>query len=1032
MKIAPISSRNAVRLLVALGGLLLWSGAVFGERYAVPLLVAAGTPGEPQGVLRIVNGAAEPGMVTIYAIDDAGMRSGPATFTLNASAAAQFTAADLQSGNSARGLAGGIGADTGDARLVIETDLAIVPLAFVRAPDGTLGEMHDTVRAAVAEAGRFRYDVAVFYAAVGAAQASRLRLINPGAAAAAVTVTGIDDGGMAATGGDVTLTLPAGGARTLTAWQLEAGDAGLTGRLGAPAVGGWRLAVSADRPLQVMNIVASPAGYWSNLSTTAAAATDATAVTGAANIAAATTTTTDPATPATPTPPVTDAAAVTGATTPPGTPGTPTTPGTPATPVAPVAPIAPDAAAVTGTVVAPTATTAPGAPTTPATPGIDFNSGGHNETGSYRNVCGGAAGCETDNATANQTANGTTISGTIFRTMPADDTTDPDPDPVTVAPSFELDEDNGNPQGIAWSDGRLHVVDRGADKVFTYGVEGYAYVPPEWRRQPSQDFDLDGENSDPAGIAWAGDSFHVVDSSDDKVYVYAYGGQRRAEADFELDADNSRPEGIVWAERRLYVVDRGADKAFAYGTDGRRNAEADFDLRDGNGAPSGVTWSGGRFYVADYTDDKVYAYGAGGVREAEYDFDLRADNDWPLGIVWADGRFRALDAAEDMVYVYAAPAVAGVGEQIVYAAGDTILSLSAAASFTLGNGGFVERRGYRYTCRSAAGCEVGGGAVASGSVARTQGGVDATDALPEFASGSTLDDRTFTFGEPIDALTLPAASGGDGALTYRLSPPVPGLSFDAAERRLTGTPTVIGIYAMTYTAADADGDPVTLDFAITVKEPTSFRLGEDNGWGWGVVRAGSRFYVVDDYSDSVYAYDADWQRDSSADFALDAENGLPRGIAWDGARFYVTDQIDAKVYAYGTGGQREASADFALDAENSTARGIVWADGRFHVVDLGRKVYAYGTGGQREASADFDLDAANRGPHGIAWAGGRFLVTDYIADKVFAYDAGGQREPTADFALESENTFSVGITWADNRFHVVDLIRDRAFVYDAP
>ena len=1012
MTIAPISSRNAVRLLVALGGLLLWSGAVFGERYAVPLLVAAGTPGEPQGVLRIVNGAAEPGMVTIYAIDDAGMRSGPATFTLNASVAAQFTAADLQSGNSARGLAGGIGADTGDARLVIETDLAIMPLAFVRAPDGTLGEMHDTVRAAVAEAGRFRYEVAVFYAAVGAAQASRLRLINPGGAAAAVTVTGIDDGGMAATGGDVTLTLPAGGARTLTAWQLEAGDAGLTGRLGAPAVGGWRLAVTADRPLQVMNIAASPTGYWSNLSTTAAGATD---IAATAHIAAATATTTDPATPATPTAPVTDTAAVTGATTAPGTPA----PGTPATPVAP---IAPDAAAVTGTVVA---------PTTPATPGIDFNSGGHNDTGGYRNVCGGAAGCETANATANQTANGTIISGTIFRTMPADDTTDPDPDPVTVAPSFDLDEDNGSPEGIAWSDGRLHVVDRSADKVFAYGVEGYAYVPPEWRRQPSQDFDLDGENANPSGIAWSGDSFHVVDSSDDKVYVYAYGGQRRAEADFELDADNSRPGGIVWAERRIYVVDRGEDKAFAYGTDGQRHAEADFDLRDGNGSPAGVTWSGGRLYVADDTDDKVYAYGAGGVREAEYDFDLRADNGRPLGIVWADGRFRALDATEDKVYVYAAPPVPGGGAQTVYAAGDAILSLSAAAGFTLGDGGFVERRGYRYTCRSPAGCEVGGGAVASGSVARTQGGVEASDAEPEFAAGSGLDDLTFTAGEPIDALTLPEAGGGDGALTYRLSPPVPGLSFDTAERRLTGTPTVIGIYAMTYTAADADGDPAKLDFAITVKEPTSFRLGEDNGWGWGVVRAGSRFYIVDDNSDSVYAYDADWQRDPSADFALDADNGWPRGIAWDGARFYVTDQIDARVYAYGPGGQREASADYALDAGNSTARGIVWADGRFHVVDLG-KVYAYGPGGQREASADFALDAANRGGHGIAWDGTRFLVTDYIADKVFAYGPGGQREASADFALESDNTFSVGIAWADNRFHVVDLIRDRAFVYEAP
>ena len=971
MTIAPISSRNSVRLLVALGGLLLWSGAVFGERYTAPLLVAAGAPGGPQGMLRIINGAAEPGMVTIYAIDDAGMRSGPATFTLNASAAAEFTAAELKSGNAAMGLAGGIGAAVGDVRLEIETDLDIVPLTFVRAADGTLGAMNETVRAAAAQAGRYRYDVPVFNPAADAMQASRLRLINPGDAAAAVTIAGLDDGGAAASGGAVTLTLPAGGARTLTAWQMEAGDAAQAGRLGAPGLGRWRLTVTADRPLQVMNIVVTPAGYWSNLSAAGAATVTEAAITTETGTAISTGT-------------------AAGALTLPAPPGG------------------------TGALTRNQSTPAPGS-SLGATTGQPGAGGTATAAGAYGTITSASVYGMTTPASAGGTA-------------PASDGDGHD----DVAPSFDLDEDNGSPEGIAWSDGRLHVVDRSADKVFAYGVEGYAYVPPEWRRQPSQDFDLDGENANPSGIAWSGDSFHVVDSSDDKVYVYAYGGQRRAEADFELDADNSRPGGIVWAERRIYVVDRGEDKAFAYGTDGQRDAEADFDLRDGNGSPSGVTWSGGRFYVADDTDDKVYAYGAGGVREAEYDFDLRADNGRPLGIVWADGRFRALDATEDKVYVYAAPPVAGGGGQTVYAAGDAILSLSAAAGFTLGDGGFVERRGYRYTCRSPAGCEVAGGAVASGSVARTQGGVEATDAVPEFAAGSGLDDLTFTGGEPIDALTLPEASGGDGALTYRLSPPVPGLSFDAAERRLTGTPTVIGVYAMTYTAADEDGDPATLDFALTVKEPTSFRLGEDNGWGWGVVRAGSLFYVVDDNSDRVYAYDAEWQRDSSGDFALDADNGWPRGIAWDGARFYVTDQIDGKVYAYGPGGQREASADFALDAGNSTARGIVWADGRFHVVDLGRKVYAYGAGGQREASADFDLDAANRGPHGIAWDGARFLVTDYIADKVFAYGPGGQRQASADFVLESGNTFSVGIAWADNRFHVVDLIRDRAFVYEAP
>jgi len=532
------------------------------------------------------------------------------------------------------------------------------------------------------------------------------------------------------------------------------------------------------------------------------------------------------------------------------------------------------------------------------------------------------------------------------------------------------------------------VVDRSTDKVFAYGVEGYVYAPPEWRRQPSQDFDLHSDNASPTGIAWSDGLFHVVDSSDDKVYAYAYGGQRRAEADFDLHPDNSRPEGIVWAERRFYVVDRGEDKAFAYGTDGQRDAEADFDLRDGNGNPAGIAWSGGRFYVADATDAKVYAYGVGGVREAEYDFDLREDNGRPEGIAWADGRFRAVDATEDKVYVYAAPAVPADGGHTVYAAGDTILSLSTAASYRLDDGGYVEQRGYRYTCRSPAGCEIGGGAVASGTVVRTPGGVDATDAQPEFPVGRGPGNLAYTVGEPIADLTLPEAGGGDGALTYSLSPAVPGLSFDPTARQLTGTPTEIGTYAMTYTVADADGDADTLAFAVVVKEASSFRLGGDNGWARGVVWADGLFYVVDNSRDSVYAYNAAWQREASADFALDAGNGSPRGI--------------------------------------------VWAGGRFHVVDLGGKVYAYGADGRREASADFTLDAGNRGAHGIAWANDRFLVTDYLADKVYAYGADGRREASADFALDRENTFSVGIAWANGRFHVVDSIRDRAFAYDAP
>ena len=250
-------------------GLLPWCIVAQAERYTVPLWVSGGPSAAPQGLLRVVNGTEGSGEVAIYAIDDSGTRTGPATFTLAPFAAAEFDAADLRSGSSAKGLSGGIGPSTGDARLTIETDLDIVLSAYVRAADGTLSAMHDTVRAASSEtSGQYRYDVPVFNLSTEMTQVSRLRLINPGDAVAAITIGARDDGGAEAAGGDVTLMLAAGGAKTLTAQQLEAGDTDISGQLGGGA-GKWRLTVTSDQPLKVVNIVASTLGSWNNLSTTA-------------------------------------------------------------------------------------------------------------------------------------------------------------------------------------------------------------------------------------------------------------------------------------------------------------------------------------------------------------------------------------------------------------------------------------------------------------------------------------------------------------------------------------------------------------------------------------------------------------------------------------------------------------------------------------------------------------------------------------------------------------------------------------------
>ena len=88
------------------------------------------------------------------------------------------------------------------------------------------------------------------------------------------------------------------------------------------------------------------------------------------------------------------------------------------------------------------------------------------------------------------------------------------------------------------------------------------------------------------------------------------------------------------------------------------------------------------------------------------------------------------------------------------------------------------------------------------------------DLTPEFSA--TLGDQTFSTWDETTELTLPAAEGGDGALSYALLPAVPGLSFDAQLRRLAGTPSRAGTYLMVYRVADADGDIDELRFMIDV------------------------------------------------------------------------------------------------------------------------------------------------------------------------------------------------------------------------
>ncbi|MDD9986417.1 MAG: putative Ig domain-containing protein [Spirochaetaceae bacterium] len=135
------------------------------------------------------------------------------------------------------------------------------------------------------------------------------------------------------------------------------------------------------------------------------------------------------------------------------------------------------------------------------------------------------------------------------------------------------------------------------------------------------------------------------------------------------------------------------------------------------------------------------------------------------------------------------------------------------------------------------------------------------DRAPTFAA-NVDDPEPYTVDEEITPLVLPAATGGTGALTYSLTPEIPGLAFETAARRLSGTPTETGTWDMTYTARDENGGTAALEFTIIVVkfsvihavvavievgdatgEHVFADLPEPNG-GPGVTVTGNHFYVA--------------------------------------------------------------------------------------------------------------------------------------------------------------------------------------------
>ena len=189
--------------------------------------------------------------------------------------------------------------------------------------------------------------------------------------------------------------------------------------------------------------------------------------------------------------------------------------------------------------------------------------------------------------------------------------------------------------------------------------------------------------------------------------------------------------------------------------------------------------------------------------------------------------------------------------------------------------------------------------------------VSANNSAPTFASGTTIANQSMTQNVPMTTLSLPAASGGNGQLSYSLSPALPaGLVFDADARTISGAPTeTLTSTTYTYTVADSDnttgsGDEASLSFtlAVAAKNSTAPTVTKVSYHTWddahdpsaasmtGPHPYGEALFVRFTFSKAMTLTPGDFDSDT----ARPAFVGVVNGKA--GPRFRVVERINDEAY----------------------------------------------------------------------------------------------------------------------------------------
>jgi len=228
---------------------------VDGLRHDVPFLNPASNTNQVSR-LRLINTSSASNDFTITAIDDAGVAGQePVRITIAPKASAELSSIDLEQG--ASNTTGSFGDRAGKWRLEVESTQEARVMSLLEDPNGNLSNL--SLPAVPDVDGKY---VLNYMLPLDVDAQSFLRIINPNESATTVTVSGIDDAGNAAPGGDITIDLAANETVNFRSEFYEGGNEsiGLQGSLG-DGEGNWRLIISSTQNVTVMGLFRTPLGF---------------------------------------------------------------------------------------------------------------------------------------------------------------------------------------------------------------------------------------------------------------------------------------------------------------------------------------------------------------------------------------------------------------------------------------------------------------------------------------------------------------------------------------------------------------------------------------------------------------------------------------------------------------------------------------------------------------------------------------------------------------------------------------------------